>query len=245
MPNENIFAGGDPTPNTPVEGQTPVTPANPAPAADPTAALLANIKGDDGAQKYKDVTTALSALQHSQEYIKQLKQQLEEASQKASQAVTMEQVLAAINKPADAPTAPQTPQGSPSGLTAEDVLKLLQTEERKKIEKANAAKVAQKFKEVHGEKAEETFYAKAAEMGLSRDAINSLAATSPEAVFSMFGVKGGSAPVPGTPSSVNTHNMQEQQAAPRSPVMGFKRESELLDYWKKLKAEVEANLNVK
>lgn len=244
MPNENIFGDGNPTPNTPVEGQTPVTPATPAPAADPTAALLANIKGDDGAQKYKDVTTALSALQHSQEYIKQLKQQLEEASQKASQAVTMEQVMAAINKPAE-PTAPTAPSGGTNVLTAEDVLKLLQVEEQKKVQRANTAKVAQKFKEVHGDKAEETFYAKASEIGLTRDAINSLAATSPDAVFSMFGLKGSATPAPATPSGINTYGMQEQQTTPRSPVMGFKRESELLDYWKSLKTEVEKSLNVK
>lgn len=242
MPNENIFASGDPTTNTPAPDATPVTPATPAPVADPAVTLLANIKGEDGQQKYKDVTTAISALQHSQEYIKQLKQQLEEATQKASQAVTMEQVLAAINKPSDAPQGTTQAQG---GLTAEDVLRLMQAEERKKIEKANAAKVAQKFKEVHGEKAEETFYAKAAEIGLTRDAINSLAATSPEAVFSMFGLKGGPAPVPGSPSGINTHSMQAPQSTPRQPVMGFKRESELLDYWKNLKAEVERDLNVK
>lgn len=244
MPNENIFAGGDPTPNPVAAPAATVTP-DATPAADPAVVLLSTIKGDDGQQKYKDVPTALSALQHSQEYIKQLKQQLEEASQKASQAVTMEQVLAAINKPADAPTPPSNPSQTPAGLTAEDVLKLLKAEEQKKVTQANAAKVAQKFKEVHGEKAEEVFYARAAEMGLTRDAINSLAATSPEAVFSMFGLKGGQAPAPATPSGINTSGMQVPGAAPRAPVMGFKTDSELLDYWKKLKAEVNASLNVK
>jgi hypothetical protein len=239
MPNDNIFEGGDPTP--PV---TPVTPAvtPPTPSADPALDLLGNIRGDDGQPKYKDVPTALSALQHSQEYIKQLKAELEETKTKAAQAMTMEQVLAAINKPETPPTnsAPASP-----GLTAEDVMRILTEKEKAEAAKLNTRKVTQRFKEVHGEKAEEAFYTKASEMGLSKEAVNQLAATSPEAVFSMFGMKGGGAPVPPTPSGINTVDMQGIVPQTLGSVMGFKKDSELVDYWQKIKQEVNANLGIK
>lgn len=242
MPNENIFGGGDPTPtNTP---QTPEgKPAETPPAVDPFTPILEGIKGDDGLPKYRDVPTALNALQHSQEYIKQLKQQLDEATQKASQAVTMEQVLETLKKQGEGATPPTTP--TPQGLTAEDVLRLLNEKEMREKAKANTAVVAKKFKEVHGEKAEEFFYSKAAEMGLSRDSINQLASSSPAAVFSMFGIKDGQLPVTPTPSGVNTSGMQVPTPQPLGTVMGFKKDVELAEYWSKLKAEVNANLGIK
>ena len=241
--SDNIFGSGDPAqtsaPQTPEGQAAPVTPSQET--VDPFSPLLSNIKGDDGQQKYRDVPTALNALQHSQEYIKQLKQQLEEAQQKASQAVTMEQVLAAINKPEDKP---QGPQATP-GVTPEDVLRIMQEAENKKIQQANSKRVASKFKELYGEKAEESFYNKASEMGLSRQAINNLAATSPEAVFSMFGFKDTKAPAPSAPSGVNTNSMQDPTPTQRSTVMGFKNDRDMLEYWRSLKNEVESNFGIK
>lgn len=234
MPNENIFGEATPSP-TPTPTETPA-------GVDPVVSILSEIVGDDGQQKYKDVTTALNALKHSQEYIKQMKAQLDEASLKASQAVTMEQVLAAVNKPTEAPTPPTAP---PAGLTADDVVRILQEKEKAERQKTNAAKVAQRFKETHGEKAEEAFYGKAAEMGLTRDSINQLAATSPEAVFSMFGMKGGTVPAPPPPSGINTGGMQTPTPSPLGSVMGFKTDRDLAEYWSKLKAEVNSSLGIK
>ena len=235
MSNENIFGDAPATPTpTPVQ-ETPNS-------GDPVVSILSEIVGDDGQQKYKDVTTALNALKHSQEYIKQMKAQLDEATQKASQAVTMEQVLAAVNKPAEAPVAPTAP---PAGLTAEDVVRILQEKEQAERYKANAAKVAQRFKELHGEKAEEAFYGKAAEMGLTRESINQLAATSPDAVFSMFGIKSGQASAPPTPNGINTGGMQTPTPTALGSVMGFKTDKDLAEYWSKLKAEVNSNLGIK
>ncbi len=245
--SDNIFGSGDPTPPTPTQttaegAPTPV--ASVQTQADPFSSLLPildSIKGDDGQPKYRDVPTALNALQHSQEYIKQLKQQLEEATQKAAQAVTMEQVLATLNKEKEAPQAlPTAP-----GMTPDDVIRIMQEAEYKKVQKANTEAVARKFKELHGEKAEEAFYNKAAEMGLTKQAINNLAATSPNAVFSMFGIKDTKAPAPSAPSGVNTSGMQAPTAPARSSVMGFKTDREMLEYWKSLKSEVESSFGIK
>lgn len=236
MLDENIFGGETPTPNPAPVVETPNS-------GDPVVSILSEITGDDGQQKYKDVATALNALKHSQEYIKQMKAQLDEATQKASQAVTMEQVLAAVSKPADTPS--PAPTASPTGLTADDVVRILQEKERAEQQKANAAKVAQRFKALHGDKAEEAFYTRASEMGLTRDAVNRLAATSPMAVFSMFGIKDDGAPVPPTPSGINTSGMQAPTPQPLGSVMGFKTDRDLAEYWAKLKAEVNSNLGIK
>lgn len=239
MPNDNIFGDGNPAPQ---DAPTQDTPPTPTPAVDPLASLLMNIKGEDGQQKYKDVPTALNALQHSQEYIRQLKTEMEELKTKASQAVTLDQVMEALNKKSETPA---TTQDTPKGVTAEDVVRILQETETQKVHKANVSRVSQRFKELHGDKAEEVFYSKANEMGLSRDAINRLAATSPAAVFSMFGMKEGPAPAAPAPSGVNTSGMQAPTPTPRSTVMGYKTDREILEYWKNLKNEVNSGLGIK
>jgi hypothetical protein len=58
-------------------------------------------------------------------------------------------------------------------------------------------------------------------------------------------MKGGGAPAPTTPSGINTTNMQGIGSQPLGSVMGFKKDSELVDYWQKIKQEVNTNLGIK
>jgi hypothetical protein len=147
-----------------------------------------------------------------------------------------------LNKqPETAP--PANPDIDKPGLTPDDVLRILQEQETAKTKKANAKAVAQKFREMHGDKAEEVFYGKAKEMGLTKESINQLASTSPQAVFSMFGIQDSFKPAP-TPSGVNTFGIPQNPApTQRKPVMGYSSDRELAEYWANIKKEVEDSLS--
>lgn len=241
MSDENIFGGEAPNQDPTPPAAAPVTPENADPVKDPSVDLLSQIVGDDGAPKYKDVPTALNALQHSQNYIKELQQKLAEAEAKAKEAVTMEQVMEMLNKPPETP--PVNPDPGEPGLTPDDVLRILQEQETAKTKKANAKAVAQKFRELHGDKAEEVFYGKAKEMGLTKESINQLASSSPQAVFSMFGIQESHKPAP-APSGVNTFGIPQNPApTQRKPVMGYSSDRELAEYWANIKKEVEDSLS--
>lgn len=237
---QNLFNDNQQTPaQQPVE--QPVTP-NPAPAApiDPFTQMLANIKADDGRQKYNSVPDALNALDHSQKYIAQLQAQIKELEVKAAQNVTMEQVLERINQPKE------QNQPQQAGLTPDDVMAILQQQEAKKKVEDNAATFVSKFKEIYGDKAQEVFYGKAAEMGLNSQQIESLVASSPQAVFTMFGIT-NTAPTPSAPmpNGINTTAMVTPAAPEIKTAMGFVTERQLVDSWKQIKDAVNAQYGIK
>lgn len=233
---QNLFDDAPQVPVTPTE--TPVTP--PAPVADPFEAMLANIKAEDGRVKYNSVPDALKALEHSQAYIAQLQAQIKELETKASQNVTMEQVMELVNKqktPADEPK-------STPGLTAEDVMRILQQQESQKKAEANTQLFIQKFKTLYGEKSKEVFYGKASEMGLNPTQIESLVASSPQAVFTMFGITDKPAPA-SLPSGINTAAMVDPAPTPIKTAMGFVSENDLLDNWRQCAKAVHEQLGIR
>lgn len=237
----NLFNDNTQTPAQPVEQPNQPNPT-PAPAApiDPFAQMLSNIRADDGRQKYNSVPDALNALDHSQKYIAQLQAQIKELEAKAAQNVTMEQVLERINAQPKESTQPQQ-----AGLTPEDVLALLQQQEAKKKAEANAAAFVSRFKELYGEKAQETFYGKAAEMGLSAQQIESLVATSPQAVYTMFGMTEKPVTSAPMPNGINTAAIVTPAAPEIKTAMGFVSEKQLVDSWKQIKDAVNAQYGIK
>lgn len=230
--SENIFDAPVEAPEVPPTSPTP--PAT-TPPADDFGSLLGAIVNEEGVPKYKDVPTALDALKHSQEYIKTLKAQLEEATNKASEAASLADVIAALKD--DKPVAPAAPV-APQGLTQEDVLRLLEQKEAAKIAKGNISVVAVKMKEKFGDKAEAAFYGRGKELGLSAEQLNGLAASSPNAVFTMFGLSAEASAAPPTPNGVNTTGTPPTTPAPRTPVMGYKSDKDVLGYWKTLNEEI-------
>lgn len=163
--------------------------------ANPLDALLAGIKNEAGVQKYSTLEDALKALQHSQAYIPELANTLkareaELATAKAEAAKVAElekSVQLLLNPSAQAPAPPAS-----KGMSQEDVAAIVnQTLTKKQAEDAAAANinsVVHSVRERFGDKAESTFYEKAAQLGLSKDAINQLAATSPTAALTLLGL---------------------------------------------------------
>lgn len=181
---DNIF--GDPSTQTP-----PATPATPD-----VNSLLANIKNDEGNQKYQTIEDALKALQHSQQYIPELKNKLSAYEQQIADAQAQLEKAAKIDDVLERLTA-GTQQGggddnhAPSGLDEQTVIQLVQNQlqelETKKLAKTNSETVTAALKAKYGDKTAEIVQAKAAELGTSAKLLGDLAEKSPQLVLSLFG----------------------------------------------------------
>ena len=201
---------------TPPNNQGLPSNGNPPPQDDQLGALLGMIKNEKGEQKYKNVQEALNALAHSQSYIPQLKneltmtqEQLREAQEAANKIKELEQVVLQL-------TQNNTPKANqPSGeLSEEKIAELVNATLAKTqaitTQKQNLDTVVNKVREVYGDKADEVFYNKAKELGLSNEQINNLAATSPTAALTMLGIGSGSKSTVSTPG-INTTNFAPRQ----------------------------------
>ena len=155
--------------------------------------LLKEIKNEKGEPKYKSVEDALNGLKHAQEFIPKIKQEKTEAeleieAMKAelSRLKGLEETVFELTQKKE-----QTPT-SGVALNEEDIAKLVeqtltkkqQEEFRVKNQKAVVEAMNQKF----GKDAQQVFYGKAQELGLSVEEMNELAAKTPKAVLSLLGV---------------------------------------------------------
>jgi len=189
QPN-SIFDGTTP-PVPPAPGDNSTTPPQ---SDDRLADLLRDIKNEKGEQKYKDPLEALNGLKHAQEFIPQLKSQLTDKEQEIlrmkeeiARLKEVESSLQKLTQPNSEP--PNTSQGT---ITEEQIAELvarqLAQKDAESVQKQNLQTVVSTLRNVLGADAEKTFYAKAEELGMTQAEINSLAATKPKAVLTMFGV---------------------------------------------------------
>lgn len=208
MSDQTIFDQGQPSTN----GNQPNQPQQPAPS-DSYQNLLRLITNEAGEQKYKTIDDALVALQHSQSFIQTLKSEknelesrLTEATSVASKVSELENVLAKLTA---TPTPPPQPQSQEPPVDVQGLVKQVLTQE-KEAERANAniSQVTTTLKKQFGDKAEEVFYTRAQEAGLSKAQINSLAATSPAAALRIVGVQADKPVQSVVGSSINTTNLE-------------------------------------
>lgn len=182
--------------------------------------ILSSIKNDRGEPKYKTVEDALVALQHSQTYIPQLttklterERELEDLRKQKSNTADLEALVERLT---------QSNQSSNTNAGAIDESKIAELVEKKlhasqqaQTASQNRSMVEAALREKFGdEKVGEVLATKAVEMGLSKQEIADLAARSPKAVLTMFGVSGeGVQRQPRTlptDSSVRTESFNQQ-----------------------------------
>ena len=187
---------------------------------DPYADLLGSIKNERGEPKYKTLQDAIIALKHSQDYIPQLTTQL---SQKDSELATARQEaakIAELERSIAALTTHQTSQQSntqtPSVTEeqiAEFVNRSLTRKQAEDTQAINLSRVVSEMQTKFGTDAEKAFYTKATELGMSVEAFNKLAATTPMAVLSLMGVTVATKPAVTNQngSSFNTEAFQPAQ----------------------------------
>jgi|DEB0MinimDraft_12_1074336.scaffolds.fasta_scaffold06011_3 FtsZ-binding cell division protein ZapB len=155
--------------------------------------LLNNIKNDSGERKYSSVESALEALKHSQEYIPTLKDEKNSMSQELEKFRSQQAKLDDLTSIVEKLTAPKD-EGSNQTRESygeQDVAKLVQEalnqNKAQSTRESNTQSVTSALAGKFGTEAEKEFYGKAKELGMTQEAFNHLAATSPKAVLSFFG----------------------------------------------------------
>lgn len=187
--------------------------------------LLKGIKNEAGLPKYATIDEALKALQHSQDYIPQVKSQLTQKDQeladlraKLEQHQSLEDVVSRLAKPNQPDTKDDHPNGS--GLDESAVMKLVQQQLERNQQtlsaQANQQQVENALKAKYGDKAGDVVKQRAAELGLSPQALGELSSKSPQAVLALFNTQGASGPKP-TISSVNTSSFSQPQPTLERP----------------------------
>lgn len=232
----------------------PAASGDPAPAPAPTPTVdytdqLAQIVGDDGQPKYKDVNTALDALKHSQEYIKTLKTETdaEKAARIAAEAKvkSQEEIEALLTPtPKAEPTPEPSPEPQPEGLSLEDVEAYFAKKEATKVAQANVDAVSVAIREAYGAEAKEKYAEALASSGLDADTAVDLAKKAPDSLLKLMGVEKPKAD-PSAQSSVNTSILDETkpEKAPES-VFGVTTHKQLTDIWLESKRRTNAKLGI-
>lgn len=158
--------------------------------------ILSSIKNDRGEPKYKTVEDALVALRHSQEYIPQLnsrlterERELEELRSKTVKQDDLENLVKRLTQSND--NANTNAANIDESKIAELVERKFAATQQAQTASQNRSMVETALREKFGdEKVGEVLRIKAEEMGLSKQEIADLAARSPKAVLTMFGVSG-------------------------------------------------------
>lgn len=229
----------------------------PSPASNSSGVedLLAQIKNENGEQKYKNLEDAIKGLKASQEFIPQIlneKRQMEDELARlrevANKQESIDEVLAKL-KTAGQNEENTSGQKTPpqDGLKEDAVLdlvnKALASREAERIAADNITKVNNTLKQKFGEKASEVVANKAAELGLTPEDIKSLSAKSADAVLKLFGESSPSKPQP-TTSSINLPYGQKTSSfvdqVKRPELNKGVKQSELLEYMAAIKKDVYA-----
>ena len=187
----SIFTENQNTQETPENNEQPNTdtPSTPNPLED----LLKEIRNEQGEPKYKSVEDALVGLKHAQEYIPKVKQEKSEAElelntlrEEVERLKALEETVLELTQKQE-----QTPT-SGVALGEEDIARLVEqtltNKQKESVQKANQELVVRTLSEKFGEEAEEVFYGKAKELGLTVEEMNALAARSAQSVLTLMGV---------------------------------------------------------
>ena len=209
----------------------------PAPAYDH---LLTGLKNAQGEQKYSSMEQAFTGFDAAQQHIAKLEAEATELRNKATEAKSVEDILAAVQSQGQASV--EAPVSTPEVDLDSRVVEILAAQASKELAERNGATVVAKVQEAFGEKAGELYYAKAEALGMNKQAIDSLARTSPEAVFTMLGIKGKEASAP-TPVGLNTESFQHtpQTLVPKGM---FGTNAERKAEWDFIKAETAKELGL-
>jgi len=224
----NIFEGSD---------------QNPDQSGDQTQAFqvpetVSDLVGEG--KKYSDVNKALESIPHAQEHISRLEEELAAARAKIEATTSIEETLKSFQsqKEQDTPTSQPIDPNEIDSLIEQ---KLTQKEVAR-VQSANMDSVASKLVEQFGDKdkAEEAFDNKAKELGVDVSYLNNLAATSPKAVFQLFGTNVKAQSSTATTSSVNTEvfNSTSNKSKPIPQVLSGGSTQDLMGAWNAAKESV-------
>ena len=231
MTDSTIFNDDGTTPNQPV-----------VEAAKPTITLPDSVKDLVGeGKKYASVEKALEALAHSQAHIATIEADNKVLREKAEKALTTEDVYATVQELIKKESETRSPVVVDEGMIAEMLDRRIAAQRERETTEANVAAVRKALRDKFGDKAEEAYRSRAAELGIGVEFMNGLAAKSPAAVLEYFGVKPNAASVPArTSGSLNTDALANihQPQKPVKTVMGGATTKDVTNAWLEAKKRV-------
>jgi len=215
---------------------------------------LSMIKNENGEQKYNDIPKALDALAHSQSYIPQLKSEVDAQAAEIARLNEELSKRAAVEDVVDKLTAQQAqPESTPqvSGMNEQEVLNLVQDfsaqQQQQSVAVNNEKQVSDALFTQYGEKTQEVVSSKAAELGMTVEALQSLSQTSPQAALQLF----GSSVQPQTKATTGSINISAQPQetnfdvpAPEKSLLRGASTNDQIDYLRQLRNSVYQKHNV-
>jgi len=158
-------------------------------------------------KKYSSVEDALKSVPHAQKHIQTLEQELAQVKEELTKRRTTEELLDEI-KSGIPPVEKTSPVEINQDKITQTITHVLAQRDADERARKNVSTVTSSLTAVFGDKAEEKYIQLANESGLSVQQLNTLSASSPQAVLKLAGLtsKQEGAPIK-TQSSVNTEAM--------------------------------------
>ena len=236
MTDQSLFQEDNKNPQATPEQQNPQSPDN------LFADQLQAIKNEEGKPKYATVEDAIKALQHSQEYIPQLKsskEQLELQVQELQEKLKAQEKLQDVLKGnSDSPQEPQAPTGLDESKIDELLEQKLSAINAAKQSSDNLSNVSKALQEKYGANAKAEINKKAAELGTTVQGLEELAKNNPKLVLSLFGASGGnSKPVVGG-HQLPAGNQNTEVKRPEKSLLSGAKAKDQRDFMKQIKANV-------
>lgn len=230
---------------------------------DPLKDLLGSIKNEQGEQKYKDVETALKALQVSQtEFIptllkekKELEARLGETSEELTKRKTLEELTEALKAQPKQPeqAAASTPAEAPQSVANPEVdldalleSKLAQRDQASQ-ETKNYTSVVNEITSKYGDKATEHIQNTATRLDTSVKELESIARKNPKLALSLLVPGSTASPKSSTTSAYPPRVPQDDNPQPtfeRGAAQGGLTQKELLARWREVGAYTNKRLGV-
>ncbi len=196
MSDQTLFNDEQPNKSqaTPEQQNTPVPNSS-----DLFADQLAAIKNEDGAQKYDTPEKALEALQHSQQYIPELKSKVDSQEQVINELTAKLEATRKVEDIINQQTPPQGNEPTSPQLGQEDILKIVtdKLNERtvQETQSSNQSQVSKALAQRYGDSAQAEVVKKAKELGMKPSELGALSKSNPAMVLALFGEKVGNTPV--------------------------------------------------
>ena len=198
--------------------------------------LLATIVNENGEPKYKSTEEALKGAAAAQDHIKNLESELAKLRDKGNASDKLDELIDVVKQ---SKGSGKGDEENTSTLKPEDVLGIVKDyiSDSKAAEsrESNINTVVNTFKTRYGKDASEKLYGKAEDLGFSKEEINRMIASNPNAALKVLGedkVKEKSAdPVAGK-GGVATANFQGKPEAKPTTIMGSSSSAELTDAWR-------------
>lgn len=187
-------------------------------------------------KKYPTLEKALESIYHAQNHISTLEGELKTLRENANGTVSQEEVLKTVQELlAEERKTHGTSQLDENVL--DDILDRKLTAREEKIRQdQNVAAIKQQMKDTFGDKAEEVYKAKAAELGVGVSFLNSVVAKSPEAAQKLLGLEPKKTTgVAKTHGSVNSAALQFREQTPpeRKKIMMGATTTDIVAEWRR------------